>query len=498
MARNYTMNRHIAAIFVALMTTISIAQELPKREFRGAWLHIIGNKQMRTMTTAAVKQMLVSTLDSLEKAGCNAIIFQVRPTADAFYQSDIEPWTQYLTGVQGLAPNPMWDPLQFMIDQSHKRGMELHAWLNPYRVTANIKDVLSTEHIYYKKPEIFRKYGEQIYFDPAEPESRKHTVKVIVDIVSRYDVDAIHLDDYFYPYPIKGEEFPDDISFVKYATKQGFKLNQKSDWRRHNVAILMKEINEAIKALKPWVRFGISPFGIHRNLKDTPDGSGSRTNGLSNYDELFADVPDWARKGIVDYIVPQIYWKIGHPAADYTTLIEWWNKGNFGAQLYIGQGISTLTEADLKNPKITQIAEKMRLVRELKNVDGNVWWPGWSIPKNEANIYDNLATRYQRYPALILAYTKLDATPPPAVAKIAMIGDKITWEVTPTKDKMQEPLFYAVYKFPVGTAININDTRYLIKITNSTKYTMTDKKPHNYVVTVIDRCWNESEGTEIN
>lgn len=200
----------------------------------------------------------------------------------------------------------------------------------------------------------------------------------------------------------------------------------------------------------------------------------------------------------MDYIVPQIYWKIGHPAADYTTLIEWWNKGNFGAQLYIGQNITTFTEADLKNPKTTQIAEKMRLVRELKNVDGNVWWPGWSIISNEAMIKDSLVTKYQKHPALIPAYTKLDATPPLAVAKISMSGGKITWEATPTKDKMQEPLFYAVYKFPAGTPININDTRYLAKITNSNVYTITDTKPHNYVITVIDRCWNESEGSQIN
>ena len=171
-------------------------QELPKREFRGAWLHIVGNKQIKDLSREQIQQWFTATLDSLQEAGCNAVIFQVRPQADAFYISELEPWTRFLTGEQGVAPDPLWDPLQFMVEQCHARGMELHAWLNPYRVTSDDKEQLHPDHLYFKKPEIFRRYGKQLYFDPGEPESVAHTVRVIADIVSRYDVDAIHFDDY--------------------------------------------------------------------------------------------------------------------------------------------------------------------------------------------------------------------------------------------------------------------------------------------------------------
>ncbi|MDD3843361.1 MAG: family 10 glycosylhydrolase, partial [Bacteroidales bacterium] len=272
----------IHTLLVALLLPVLLLSQQPvKREFRGAWIHTVGNQQFKTMSTDSIKAMLIKTLDILEEAGVNAVIFQVRPQADALYVSNHEPWSRFITGQQGKAPNPLWDPLQFMIEESHQRGMELHAWCNPYRVTSNEQEQLHPSHLYFKKPYLFKRYGKQLYFDPGEPEAVEHTVKVIADIVERYDVDAIHFDDYFYPYPIQFEEFHDDHSFVKYAYDQGYEYWQKSDWRRNNVSTLIKALNDTIKSIKPWVRFGISPFGIHRNLKDTPDGSGSKTNGLS-------------------------------------------------------------------------------------------------------------------------------------------------------------------------------------------------------------------------
>ncbi len=508
--------------FVMLMMAISFcfAQELPKREFRGAWLHIVGNQQMRTMTTEEIQEWFINSLDRLQQLGCNAILFQVRPQADAFYESDIEPWTRFLTGEQGKAPDPYWDPMEFLIKETHARGMEFHAWLNPYRVTSNDTEVLHPDHLYFKKPEIFKRYGKQLYFDPGEPESISHTVKVIVDIVNRYDVDAIHFDDYFYPYPVKYEEFHDDDSFVKYGQAQGFEYWQKNDWRRNNVETLMREINIAIKAIKPWIRFGISPFGIHRNEKDTPDGSGSKTNGLSNYDQLFADVPGWAEKGIIDYIVPQIYWKIGHPAADYDVLINWWNDSNFKGHLYIGQNISTFNEPDLDNPQITQMPRKMELVRTLPNVDGNVWWPGWTLvpapvikaegqrretPRRAEqasslpfSITDSLENVYQRHLALIPAYTDLDNINPDPVESIKIRRGSIVWEVEPTDDVMQEPHFYVVYKFPEKEEINLDESQYIVKITKEQSFKPEGKRDRKfkYVVTVVDRCWNESAASK--
>lgn len=476
------------------------AQTLPKREFRGAWIHTVGNQQFKTMSADSIKQLFIKTLDNFEKAGVNAVIFQVRPQADAFYISDLEPWSRFLSGEQGMAPDPVWDPLQFMIEESHKRGMELHAWCNPYRVTSNDKEQLHPNHLYFKKPEIFKKYGTQLYFDPGEPESIKHTVRVIADMVSRYDLDAVHFDDYFYPYPIAFEEFHDDASFVKYAKSQGFEYWQKADWRRNNVATLIKELNDTIKSLKPWVRFGISPFGIHRNLKDTPDGSGSKTNGLSNYEQLYADIPQWADSSWIDYNVPQIYWKIGHPAADYKTLIEWWNEKNYKGHLYIGQNISTFKEPDLDIPSKTQFEAKMNLVRTLKNVDGNVWWPGWSINSNPFGFTDSLAMKYQKKPALIPVYENLDTVAPSGVSKAAFKGDYLVWSHpllnVKNADPMQVPRFFAVYRFPKGSKIDISNTDYLEKLVDSPRFYIQKsggkKSKWIYVVTAIDRCWNES------
>lgn len=482
-------------------TAVLRAQEPPKREFRGAWLHTVGNEYFKTVPADSIKALFTRTLDNFEKAGINAVIFQVRPQADAFYISKIEPWSRFLSGNQGIAPNPVWDPLQFMIEECHKRGMELHAWLNPYRVTSNDKEQLHPDHLYFSKPEIFKKYGSQLYFDPGEPESIKHTVKVVADIVSRYDVDAIHFDDYFYPYPVPFEEFHDDASFVKYAAKQGFEYWEKGDWRRNNVSTLIKELNDTIKKIKPWVRFGISPFGIHRNFKDTPDGSGSKTNGLSNYEALYADVPLWLENGWIDYNVPQLYWEIGHSAADYKTLIEWWSGKGYPGQLYIGQSISTFNKKSTIYPERNQFAEKMELERNLPNIDGNVWWPGWSINSNPFGFSDSLATVYQKFPALVPAYKNLDSIAPPAVQNLRKKRNSIVWKHNAGGDKMQQAQFYAVYRFPEGVPVNIDESRYLIKIVpyNEFKLDSKSKKRENwqFVVTAIDRCRNESPVSKV-
>ena len=485
--------RKLPLIILSLMLALcASAQELPLREFRGAWLHIVGNADMRKMSQDEIRTWLTGTLDSLQRCGCNAVFFQVRPEADAFYISDIEPWTRYLTGTQGKAPEPLWDPLRFMVDECHSRGMELHAWLNPYRVTLNSTESLVRDHLARKNPSIFKKYSGQVYFDPGEPASREHVVRVVRDIVSRYDVDGIHFDDYFYPYPVSGREFPDDDTFAKYGRAQGFRL--KDDWRRHNTAQLVHEVNAAVKEIKPWVRFGVSPFGIHRNLRDTPDGSGSRTNGLSCYHELYADAPAWAAAGDVDYLAPQLYWKIGHRLADYEILINWWNDLDLKGHLYIGQSIETFSEPDLKDPKTTQLGRKMELVRDLPGVDGNVWWPGWSLSDGTLGLADSLARRYQRYPALIPAYTDIDSVPPAPVSDIWASHGYVHWRVDPVDDPLQEPHFYVVRRFGMDDKADLSDPSRIVAVTRETSYETTDDEdgPFFYIVTVVDRCWNES------
>lgn len=491
--------RRIATAIIILFISIAAAASSPKREFRGAWLHIVGNTEFAKMSSSQVQAHLTATLDSLQKAGCNVVFFQVRPEADACYPSEIEPWSRFLTGVQGKAPDPYWDPLQFMIDECHSRQMELHAWLNPYRVTTTSKEKLSAGHIYHKKPGLFVKYGDQIYFNPGEPESREHILSVIRDIVTRYDVDGIHFDDYFYPYPIAKKDFPDAATFKKYGAAQGFKTSQKADWRRNNVTVLMSEVNALIKELKPWLRFGVSPFGIHRNISEDPDGS--RTNGLSGYASLYADTPLWAKEGYVDYLAPQLYWKIGHKNADYEILINWWNDLDLKGHMYIGQSIETFSEKDLRDPSTTQMRRKMELVRELPGIHGNVWWPGWSIAENVVGIKDSLSMNYQRQRALLPAYTDIDPVIPDNVeAWVSNVNGRVRWLAEPTDDVLQKPMYYVVYRFEADEEVDIDRAENIFMLTRSTSFTPDPadfEKHRRFVITVLDRCWNESAPSDI-
>lgn len=355
--------------FAALLGAAPAGASNPKHEFRGAWLHTVHQGQYAKMTPEQTKAYLCDQLDKLKAAGCNAVVFQVRPSADALYPSELEPWSRFLTGKAGEAPVPFWDPLQFMIDESHKRGMELHAWLNPYRVTTSKGEKLPANHIYHKHPERFVSYADnKVYFDPGLPENRKFIEDVVKDIITRYDVDAIHMDDYFYPYPVKGHDFPDDKSYSEYG-----KGMDRGDWRRQNVDLLIEGLHNVIAENKPWVRLGISPFGIWRNK--TSDPRGSDTNGLQNYDGLYADVLLWTEKGWVDYMLPQLYWELEKKVASSEKLAYWWNDNANGRHMYIGQAIEkTMDMPDLapsKNP--TQLDHKIRLTRELPNIQGNCW-----------------------------------------------------------------------------------------------------------------------------
>ena len=327
----------------------------PKREFRGAWIQAI-NGQFKGKSAAEMQLMLTQQLDALQAAGINAIIFQVRPEADALYASSLEPWSRYLSGVQGQAPNPYWDPMAWMIEECHKRNMEFHAWINPYRAKTSASAQTDPKHITNQHPEWFIPYNNQLFFNPALSESREYIRRVITDIITRYDVDALHMDDYFYPYPANGQDFPDEADFQRLGA--GF--NNKGDWRRHNVNLLIEEIHNLVRELKPWVKFGISPFGIYRNQKSDP--LGSETNGLQNYDDLYADILLWVNKGWIDYNIPQIYWHVGHPAADYGKLVDWWAKNAGNRLLYIGQSIlNTVQNADPQHPNQHQLPLKMRL-----------------------------------------------------------------------------------------------------------------------------------------
>ena len=466
----------------------------PKREFRAAWIQSV-NGQFRGMPTEKLKQNLIGQLNSLQKAGINAIIFQVRPEADALYASRLEPWSRFLTGVQGKAPEPYWDPMQFMIDECHKRGMEFHAWINPYRTKTTLKSELAPNHVYNIHPEWFVTYGDQLYFDPALPESRRHICMVVSDIVSRYDVDAIHMDDYFYPYPIKGKDFPDDASFARF----GGGFSNKGDWRRSNVNVLIKKLQETIREIKPWVKFGVSPFGIYRN--ESSDPLGSKTKGLQNYDDLYADVLLWAREGWIDYNIPQIYWHIGHPVADYETLVKWWARNTENRPLFIGQSVmNTVQNADPKNPSINQLPRKMALQRAYQTIGGSCQWPASAVVENVGKYRDALIAEYHKYPALPPVFDFIDNEAPAKVRKMKPVwtedGYILFWTAPKYKEEMNRAVQYVVYRFNDKEKVNIDDPSHIVAITRDNFYKLPyedGKTKYRYVVTALDRLHNESK-----
>ncbi len=474
------------------------ADSTPKREFRGAWIQTVGQSRYQQMNSAAMKYYLSEMVRKLDEAGINALIFQVRPEADAFYKSSLEPWSRFLTGTQGKAPDdPDFDPLAFIIAECHKRGMELHAWLNPYRVKTNINNPLAPDHIYWKYPERFVQYGNQLYFEPGLPENRSFICDVVRDIVSRYDVDAINMDDYFYPYPIAGTPFPDDNSFNMYAASQGFSPGRRADWRRNNVNLLIQQIKYTIAGTKPWVRFGISPFGIYRNKRNTPDGSGSDTNGLENYGDLYADIKLWVEKGWIDYNLPQLYWEMGHERADYTTLLRWWNANNFERPLYIGQD---LQRSMAKN----ELDAKIRQSREMPFVHGNCYWYGYLILENSGGVADALKTGAHQAKALIPAYTHLHKGRPNKVKKLTQVFTEdmhfLAWEHQNQSQNPETARQFVVYRFRTGEKADINRAENIVAVTPDNFFVLPyegGRNRYTYAVTALDAFKNEGKAAKI-
>ncbi len=480
-------------LLLALIAVSVQAQQHPKREFRAAWIQSV-NGQFRGIPTETLQQNLIDQLNSLREAGINAIIFQVRPEADALYESSLEPWSRFLTGEQGKAPVPYWDPMQFMIDACHERAMEFHAWINPYRVKTNLSHELAPSHIYHKHPEWFVTYGKQLYFDPALPESRGYICEVITDILQRYDVDAIHMDDYFYPYPIAGEPFPDDESFARY--NNGF--TDRGDWRRNNVNVLIKQIHETVRGVKPWVKFGVSPFGVYRNQSSDP--LGSQTQALQNYDDLYADVLLWAKEGWVDYNIPQLYWHIGHPRADYEVLVDWWAKNTGNRPLFIGHSVmNTVENADPQHPEMNQLPRKMALQRSYQTIGGSCQWPASAVIENKGRYRDALIREYHKYPALPPVFDFMDNTPPGKVKKLkgtwTSDGYMLFWTPPQAKEEMDRAVQYVIYRFDDKEKVDLDDPSHIVAITREPFYKLpyeTGKTRYRYVVTALDRLHNES------
>ena len=475
----------------------------PKREFRGAWIQCV-NGQYLGKSPEQLQQMLSNQLDVLKSAGINAILFQVRAEGDALYRSAYEPWSRYLTGQQGKPPAYAWDPLDWMVTECHRRGMECHAWINPYRAkTAGTKEV-AANHIAATHPERLFQYGDLLIFNPALEINRQYTCMIIEDILKRYDVDGLHMDDYFYPYPTAGQVIPDQANFA--ADPRGF--TSIEDWRRDNVNMLIRDIHDLIRKVKPWVKFGISPFGIYRNSPDgTNSKAGSATRGTQNYDDLYADIVLWQEKEWVDYLIPQIYWNIGYKVADYKVLCEWWNEYCGKRPLYIGQDVErTVKEADPQNPNVHQMMAKYDIQRSLSNVQGSCQWYAAAVVDNPGSYRTMLEQQYHKYPALQPLMPWIDKKAPKKVGKLSVSFERsssqiyLTWKAPKAKSELDKTSMYAVYRFAPGEKVKINadDATHLVGVVGEPRYLLEGNQTGcTFVVTALDRVHNESKPVKV-
>lgn len=481
-----------ACLFISLTS-----HSQPKYEFRAVWVATVVNIDWPSkpgLSTDAQKREITTILNLHKSLGMNAVILQVRPAADAFYPSDLEPWSRYLSGTQGKSPSPFYDPLEFWIKECHKRGMELHAWLNPYRVAQKTTDQLSINHIAFQNPEWIIKYGNRLYFDPGLPQARNFVTSVVQDIVRRYDVDAIHFDDYFYPYPLK-EEFPDTSSFKLY--NRGFSVDKKADWRRENVDITIKMLNDSIKAIKPWVKFGISPFGVWRNKANDPLGSDTKA-GVTNYDDLYANIIKWQKEGWIDYSLPQLYWHIGHPAVDFELLANWWKNHTYNRAMYIGQAPYKVSQKS-KTKEWTesdQLLKQIRILRAIPEIQGSSFYSSKWFNSDLLGLQDSLKLDYYKSPAIVPPMPWLDNAAPEPLNKVKKRGRKLKWKPSDTGKAMDKAWSYVVYLNEEGEKFDPNTGKYIFTVTKNQQIKIDrinrKKKKYEVRVSVLDRLSNES------
>ena len=472
----------------------------PKREFRGVWVATVANidwPSSSKLNSLAQQQELVNILEAHHRTGINAVMLQVRPAADALYGKSREPWSQWLTGKQGKLPDPMYDPLEFAVKEAHKRGMELHAWFNPYRATFSAGDKgISNDHITKQKPDWFFTYAGRKLFNPGLPEVREYIIRVILDVVDNYDIDGVHLDDYFYPYPIAGQRIDDAQTFADHP--DGF--TDIKEWRRHNVDTLIHALSDSIHHHKNYIKFGISPFGIWANKGQHPEGS--ETGGGSSYYEQFADSRNWIKQGWLDYINPQIYWPFNNRAAAFEKLVDWWSNNAFGHHLYIGLAAYRINERMSASWKDnTQMPRQIRYERENPRVQGSVFFSSKSLQNNLLGFTDSLHTEFYQYSALPPTMLWRDAVVPniprELTAKAAGHYVDLQWE-TPLPATDGDVAFgYVVYRFDQHEAINLADPKHIINVAYTQQCSFQDQtaetgKSYQYVVTAVDRLKNES------
>lgn len=415
------------------------SDELPPvaREFRGVWVASVANIDWPSKPGLTTQQQKLELLEILDRAAAlrlNAVIFQVRPAADALYDSPFEPWSEYLTGTMGRAPSPYYDPLEFAVTEAHRRGLELHAWFNPFRARyEGVKSPAAPNHVSRTHPALVKRYGGFLWMDPGEPIVREQALQVVLDVVKRYDVDGIHIDDYFYPYRVAASggrgyvQFPDDASWARYQ-KAGGRLS-RDDWRRDNVDRFVEQLYSSVKREKPWVKFGISPFGIWR------PGSPASVRGLDAFQELYADSRKWIRNGWLDYLAPQLYWPVGAPNQSYPALLRWWVEQNEHSR-HIWPGNFTSRVGERRQPAWTpaELLRQVRATRDQPGAGGNIHFSMSALLKDMGQVVKPLREQAYARPALVPASPWLEREPAPR-AEVALAGtDRGTVQLTLASD----------------------------------------------------------------
>jgi len=491
------MKKVIGLSLILFLTFHLNAAKHPKREMRAVWIATVANidwPSASNLTTEQQKKEFIELLDLSKAYNMNTVVFQIRPAADAFYASKYEPWSQWLTGKQGKEPD--YDPLAFASIECRKRGLDLHIWINPYRAVSDVtNNQTAPNHITNTHPEWFLTYGKTKYFDPALPETRNFVATVVSDIIRRYDVDAVHMDDYFYPYRIAGAEFPDGQSFKSYP--RGYSSNQRDDWRRNNVDLIIKQIHDSIKTIKPWVEFGISPFGVWRNIAKDPAGSKTKA-GQTNYDDLFADVLKWQREGWIDYVTPQIYWEIGKEVADYKIIADWWSHNTYGAQLYVGQAPYKIDlQAKEKSwQSADEIIRQIKLNRKYPEISGSMFFSAKFMRKNPLELHEKLQKKFYRYPALPPSNQRINPVQPQEPLHVLLTEKNgqlnFSWE------KGQNTKSFVIYQFRKGQRINTEKPEHIFLTTSDNSITYefdkrTDPRRYKYAVTSVSKSNAESE-----
>jgi uncharacterized lipoprotein YddW (UPF0748 family) len=422
----------LAALCAAQARSSRIEPPPPMREFRAAWVATVGNIDWPSkpgLSTEDQQREVIRILDRAVSLKLNVMVLQVRTSADALYDSKLEPWSEYLTGKQGQAPNPYYDPLKFWIDECHKRGIELHAWFNPFRAQVafsngtttkpSSKSRLAQSHLGNTHPEWVKEYGHYLWLDPGVQAAQDHTFSVFMDVVKRYDVDGIHIDDYFYPYPEKvNEKDEDDDRVIPFPDEDSYKASggkmKLADWRRDNIDKLMKRLYFGIKAEKKWVKFGISPFGIAR------PGKPAYVKGFDQYDKLYADAEKWLKEGWCDYLAPQLYWATGAPNQPYLGLLQWWTQNNPKHRHIYGGLFTSRIDGSEKSWCPSEIAGQVMITRLVEGTGGNVHFSMMALTQNRAGIGDLLRNGVYSGGALVPASTWLDSDPPPAPRDLAV------------------------------------------------------------------------------